>query len=187
MKKNKQNNYWIITGEVNQGKTTFTKNLVKQLVFNNVNCNGIITDGVFDYEEKNNYYVSSIDSNNRKKLCSTNVNSSWIKYRRFYFNPHAIEFGNSLLHRIAEDSQTSKIQVAIVDEIGHLEINNDGWYNGIVSLVKSNVRNQIWVVRKSLVESVCNKFQIEPKQIIDVGEESSNLFIDTILNSISGI
>lgn len=184
MSKNRLNNFWIITGEVNQGKTTFIKKLVKHLFINNIDCHGIITIAKFNCGKKNNYFVSTLDGSWSKKLCSTNAESNWIKHKRFYFNPSAIQFGNSLLNNIATDPEKYYSKVIIVDEVGQFELNNNGWYNGLNLLVKSRIKNQVWVVRKSLVESVCEKFNISQVQIIDVGEESANELIGKLLHSI---
>ncbi len=67
-----------------------------------------------------------------------------IKSGRYYFNPAGLAEGNEL---IALNNLKEK-QLVVIDEVGPMEMNDQGWAESIARLCQSGQLPQLWVVRK---------------------------------------
>ena len=60
----------------------------------------------------------------------------------------------------------------VIDEIGPLELNGQGWSNAIEKISRCNTAPQPWIVRKSLVQKISRKWNIGNAYIFDIAESS---------------
>jgi len=155
----------IITGDRQEGKTTFVKWLVKSL--NNRNPNGFFTEVEKKGEERLGYYLKSIVGNERRLLCSIKPETGNLQYGKFFFDEATFEMGRNLLIKaINQDTQ-----LIVVDEVGPLELGGDGWATAIEEVVTRTEIPMIWTVRRSLSEKVARRWNVGKVGILDLKEE----------------
>ena len=154
----------IITGEIHQGKTTFTQKVVSALLEDGIKIAGFFALGTDRNGERTGFNLVSIESSEAVELCSEKEDINKVKFGKYYFNPEAICFGNGILN----DENVSGKQLIVIDEIGPLELVGKGWSDTIERLTRKYSIPQLWVVRKSLVEKVSRRWSIGNAYIFDI-------------------
>jgi len=158
----------IITGDIHQGKTTFTRKLISNLKKNNINIGGFIAPASFTGTKHSGFKLFDIATSEEYELCSDTKKKGWLNYGRYYFNPDSIKKGNEiLLHRNIDGKQ-----LIIIDEIGPLEINDQGWSSSIENLCRESLIPQLWVVRRGIIDSVIRKWNTGDINIIDISQDT---------------
>jgi nucleoside-triphosphatase THEP1 len=93
---------------------------------------------------------------------------TWLRYGSYFFNPVGIQKGKEILNK----ANLEGIQLIVIDEIGPLEINDNGWSGSIDNLCQNTQTPQLWVVRKSLTDKIIKKWNIGNVYIFDISEDS---------------
>ncbi|MGC9344136.1 MAG: nucleoside-triphosphatase, partial [Bacteroidales bacterium] len=116
---------FIVTGEINHGKTRYLRELYELLIEKNIKTGGFTSNGIINKEGLKDFEICNLSDNKSMHLASRNQYPGYIKMNEsFYFNPAAIEFGNNIL----EDTLKNNSSVVIIDEIGPIELNGRVWY-----------------------------------------------------------
>jgi iron complex transport system ATP-binding protein len=174
----------IITGEIHQGKTTFAQKIVADLHEQKIRIAGFFSIGLDENGMRTGFNLIDIESSKQIELCSDKKNEKRLKLGRYFFNPDAISFGNKIL----ESNNIVDKQLIVIDEVGHLELNGQGWSNAIENIIRSNTVPQLWIVRKSLVQKSTRRWNISNAYIFDITESSiqevENKLTEIISNSI---
>ncbi len=63
--------------------------------------------------------------------------------------------------------------VIMVDEVGKLELNGDGWSKFLHPLLSIKSVVHIWIVREKLVEDVCKKWDLAQTEIVHVNNSNA--------------
>ena len=158
---------FILSGEVNSGKTTAAKKVVQLLRNEGMHPEGFFSAGDTDGPGRRAYYLEDVRSGERKLLCSLDPISNSFRAGRFYFSGTGINRGRSLLDR----SVHSKADFVVIDEIGPLEIRDGGWAPAIGNLLARSRIPHIWVVRKRLTDLVLRKWNTGDAFIFDLPED----------------
>jgi len=158
----------IITGEIHQGKTTFTQKIVSDLLNQKIRIAGFLSLGVNKDGIRTGFDLAEIGSPGKIELCSDNEKYNRFKLGRFYFNQEALAFGNAIL----SPGNLSDKHLIVVDEIGPLEIKGLGWSEAIDKSTTSFLIPQLWVVRKSLVQKISRRWSIGNAYIYDISNSS---------------
>jgi nucleoside-triphosphatase THEP1 len=156
---------FIISGDVHEGKTTFAKELIAELNSRGHSVSGFLAPGTFADGERNHFDLYDISTDEKIRLSDVNPDDGWIQFRKYGFNPLAIEKGNEILQR-AENRDN----IVIVDEVGPFEITGKGWSEGLLSLLRNDVIS-IWVVRKRLLKQVMAKWSGRTFYVFDIAED----------------
>ena len=174
----------IITGEIHQGKTTFAQKIVADLLEQKIRIAGFLSIGINENGIRTGFNLVDIGSSRQIELCSDKKNEKRLKFGRYYFNSDAISLGNEILN----SNNLSDKQLIVIDEVGHLELNGQGWSNAIENITRSNTVPQLWIVRKSLVQKCSRRWNIGNAYIFDITESSiqevENKLTEIISNSI---
>ena len=158
----------IITGEIHQGKTTFAQKIVADLLKQKIRIAGFFSVGINENGIRTGFNLVDIGSSRRVELCSDKKNEKRLKFGRYYFNSGALTLGNEILNL---DNLSDK-QLIVIDEVGHLELNGQGWSNAIENITRSNTVPQLWIVRKSLVQKCSRRWNIGNAYVFDITESS---------------
>lgn len=177
LKTNKHKIY-IVTGDVQQGKTTFLKKVVELLCARQMKVGGFLAEGYFKHNERSGFDLVHIPTKQHVPFCTTNPTTEWVKNRRFYFNPEVVQVGGSWLENDLLDTPN----FMVIDELGHFEIAKQGWFNSVLLLQQSFSGTQIYVVRRSLVEPMADLFQWQNFKIIDIEEINLQLFVSELVD-----
>jgi nucleoside-triphosphatase THEP1 len=172
-----------ITGDVHQGKTTFAQKIVADLHAQNIRIAGFFSVGINENGIRTGFNLVDIVSSRQIELCSDKKNEKRLKFGRYYFNSDAISLGNEIL----DIDNLSDKQLIVIDEVGHLELNGQGWSNAIENITRNSTVPQLWIVRKSLVQKCSRRWNIGNAYIFDITESSTqeveNKFTEIISNS----
>jgi nucleoside-triphosphatase THEP1 len=131
----------IITGAIGIGKTTVCEKVVKIARSSGYSCGGILTHKA----AHNSLIALDIQTGERAILASTDNTFGGPRTPRYSFNPEAIKFGIRAINK-AIDSD-----VLIIDELGHLELNGEGFAKSLEFIKTGRVKNSILVIRKELL------------------------------------
>lgn len=159
----------IITGDIQEGKTTFTQKIVKDLLGKKVGIAGFLSIGIIENGHRCGFSLFDIESLKEFELCTNKKDESRIKFGRFYFNKETLLRGEEIL----SPENLSNKQLIVIDEIGPLELSDKGWNSAIENLVHTTEIPQLWVVRKSILKKVVRKWNIGNAYIFDI--EKSNI------------
>lgn len=168
----------ILSGEIQQGKSTMLKALISELKNKDISIGGFISEVVIRNGERQAYRIVSTDNKRSATLCGISPETGDLKYGRFYFNHESFELGNSLIYETLERGD----DLLVIDEIGPLEIGGEGWDNAIRKVCQKSDISMLWVVRRSLAEKAARKWSVGDVRIIDIKEENAyQLIIQSLI------
>ncbi len=156
---------YIITGAIGEGKTTQVRKLVEELKAGNVSVKGIYSPRIMADDQTAGYDVVDIDSGLRVPFLRVDSESESKKIGRYSINPAAIEAGLKSL----SVALNSNPDVIVADEIGKMELGNEGWFAKLDGLLKGS-SILVFAVRDSFVEEIINKFEIKDYSVMPVSE-----------------
>ena len=145
----------IISGTIQQGKTTFVQKVVNRLKRSNINVDGFMSEVVYEGDQRQGYELRRISNEQRTPLCNIKEHKDWTRQGKFYFNPEAVKFGNTILKNTLLDTD-----LLVIDEIGPLEIKDKGWSKSINEICKNSTVPMLWVVRESLVNKISRHWPV---------------------------
>ena len=158
----------IITGDIHQGKTTFTQRIITDLLEQKIRIAGFLSIGINENGIRTGFNLTDIESSKQIELCSEKKDEKRLKLGKYYFNPDAISFGNKIL----ESNNVADKQLIVIDEVGHLELNGQGWSKAIEKITTSFSIPQLWIVRKTLLQKISSRWYIGNVYIFDIAESS---------------
>jgi nucleoside-triphosphatase THEP1 len=173
----------IITGEIHQGKTTFARRIITELLEQKIRISGFLSLGKDANDIRNGFNLLDIESQKETPLCSTVKDDTKTKLGQYYFNREAILRGNQILNI----ENLSGKQLIVIDEIGPLEIKGQGWSNSIDNLIASASTPHLWVVRKSVVGKIIRKWNIGNAYVFDITESSFKEVEDKVKEILSRV
>ncbi len=172
----------ILTGDIQQGKTTLLKNIIDELQSKDIQLGGFYTEVIRKDQERSGYSLVPIKSVDSVLLCSTARGTGNKKYGKFYFNEKAVEIGkNTLLKAIKDD-----VPLIVIDEIGPLEMSGEGWADAIDAICQGSGIPMIWTVRKSLAGKAARKWKVGEIRIVDIGEPQADQHIQNSIRELLG-
>jgi nucleoside-triphosphatase THEP1/MFS family permease len=145
----------IISGNIQEGKTTFVEKVINRLQRKNVKAAGFLSKVIYENGERSGYTLIDLQSKTSAELCSIKEDKSRERYGKFYFNAEGQELGIRILQNIPDDAD-----YIVIDEIGPLELGGKGWAKAIEQLTRRESRPMIWVVREQLVEKIARKWTV---------------------------
>ncbi|HHU98845.1 MAG TPA: DUF2478 domain-containing protein [Bacteroidales bacterium] len=165
VKKELSRHIFIITGAIGEGKTTQVRKLVEQLKTGNVSVMGIYSPRIMVDGQTAGYDVVDVDSGLRVPFLRVDSKSESKKIGRYSINPAAIEAGLKSLSAALD----SNPDVIVADEIGKMELGNEGWFEKIDGMLKGS-SILVFAVRDSFVEEIVNKFEMKDYSVMPVSE-----------------
>jgi nucleoside-triphosphatase THEP1 len=153
---------YIITGDQGAGKTTFLNRTLELLEENGVPAAGIMARGIDHDGGREGFYLVDLESGRTMVLCTTSGPPEWPVTGKYHFDPGTITEGEKIL------SSIPKTHIAVVDEVGPLEMQGGGWDRGLKNLVDRHPAPMIWIVRRSIIRQVIRKYALVNVLIVDI-------------------
>jgi len=160
----------IITGEIGEGKTTFTRKVVENLREDGFRIGGFFAIGMDENGKRAGFNLLDITTGIPVELCSIIRHENRLKTGQYFFNPEGLDKGNELLKMEKLEGK----QLVVIDEVGPLEMNDRGWASSIATLCRVSSVPQLWIVRKSLAETVARKWNVGNVWIFDVKSDTDD-------------
>jgi len=147
---------FIITGGIGQGKTTQIQKIVDSLTKQNIPVRGIFAPRIMENGETIGYNIVDIGTNEQEPFLRNNIDGDLPKIGKYSIFPKGLEKGINALAKSATDNSI----LVIIDEIGKLELNNQGWSANVTELVNSQAV-LLLAVRDSFAEQVIQKWNLK--------------------------
>lgn len=158
---------FIVSGEINSGKTSFLTFLVSWLQKRAWTVGGFLAPGEMEQGEKMAYRLRVLPEGEERELCRVQEKKKLISTGRYTFNPETIRWGEKMIH----PSRCATFDVIVVDEVGPLELKGEGWAGVLGKLILLKDSIQIWSVRSSVLERVQAVWTISPEDIFVPGKD----------------
>jgi nucleoside-triphosphatase THEP1 len=157
---------FILTGEQGGGKTTCLQGLLVNFRERNMAVGGIISPRIIENNETTAYDIIDVATHEREsflRLADIDAQATIGKYRMI---TQGWEFGCKSLN----SANNLNNKIVLIDEVGKLELNNLGWAQSIQELLHTSGNHLLLVVRKPFVESVIQKWNLNPCFVYDISE-----------------
>ena len=169
---------FVISGGVGEGKTTCAKNIIQSLQTRGLRCKGFLSVGTEANNVRSGFILVDINTSESIILCKTTYQEGWSQTGRYFFNPEALEFGNKIL----DPKNLQETDLVVIDEIGPMELNNQGWAESIRALCQSLPTPQLWMVRENLVKQVIRKWCMGDIRIFHLNQDSAERIEQSIID-----
>ncbi len=165
-KNNFHQKVFILTGAKGEGKTTKLKKILEVLKQNNISVNGIYSPKIIENENKIGYDIFDISSGKREPFLRQHCNESYDKIGKFYIYPQGLQLGKTALKL----SNHTNNQIIIIDEVGNLELDNNGWADCLKNLTENPVNHLLLIVRDSFIDKILQKWNFKEKYIYNISD-----------------
>lgn len=157
-----------MTGTIHNGKTSALLNLTSKFQA----VDGILCPDIDDFR-----YVKFLSDGKLKKMQLSEVNENSISIGKYIFDSRVMKEVSDYLSNLKDLND----HLIIIDEIGKLELRNEGFEPGITHIVenyKKSVKTSklLLVVRDYLVDEVITKYQLDDVCILNIDD------LDSLLN-----
>ncbi len=154
------NNIHIFRGKIHSGKST----RLQQWTDKTDNCLGVITLSISDKK-----YIMDIGNGEKRMLQIENETHAkdFVKVGNFIFLNDTFDWAKQILLR----AHKKKPRWLIIDEIGHLELNGQGFEPVVSQLLPVLDSNLLFVVRERLTKRVINHFNLKDFGKIIISEK----------------
>lgn len=155
---------FIITGRVGAGKTSYIKELTEDFNSKEIKICGIYANRVMNNEQTVGYDLIDIATGTAEVFLRINNNCAANKIGKYEIFSKALALGIRRLNSL----KNSDVNTIVIDEIGKLELNGQGWASVFNDLIKNTDKQLIITVRDSFVNKVIDKWNIQNYEIINV-------------------
>jgi nucleoside-triphosphatase THEP1 len=157
----------LITGERDVGKTILCSKIAEKFKNLGYSVAGIISPGI--YHDNDKIGITALDIKSGRKVRLADFSPGWDKEkpsRIWKMNPAAIPWGNHVL------SKSVPCEILIIDEIGYLELeNNGGWKKSFEILEGKLFKMAFIVIRRELVEIALSNWENAQVIILESTED----------------
>ncbi len=169
-------NIYLITGKVQEGKTTFLSELVEQLKKEELRITGFLSRGFFANGERTGFTLENLNTGEQVPMATVEEREGWLKFRRFYFNPMAFKLGEKWV----SSGLSQRPDLVVIDEVGPLELEEKGWWN-VLKVLEGRVDvMQLWIVRDQSIPAVKKKWNIYEENIFLIKSTDPSKLSETL-------
>ncbi len=161
---------FVLTGPVQGGKTTLVSEKITQLKNRGVKVMGFLCPGSFSTGLRSAFKLVDIETGQQVPMGDENEHKGWVKFRRFFFNPEAFVQGELWIKRCLKRDP----ELLVIDEVGPMELQGDGWSNTLDTLAKTSSITQLWIVRQEILTEVIQRWEI-PEDHVFTAETFENI------------
>ncbi len=158
---------FILTGSIGQGKTTFIQKIVENFQSKGIVVGGIYSPRVMQGETTIGYDIIDINTNEREVFLRQNTAEKNMQIGRFNINLQGLQKGVKAI----KNSSNTNTRIVVIDEVGRLELENNGWAKNIEELICNSQNHVLLVIRDHFVEKVIEKWEIKNYQVFDISEK----------------
>jgi nucleoside-triphosphatase THEP1 len=171
---------FIVSGYLGQGKTICVQKIIDIFKEKNITVGGIYSPKVIENNRTIGYDIIDIGSNKRELFLRLTKHEDLNKIGKYSIFPEGLLLGSDAL----KVSNNLKNRIIVVDEIGYLELDNQGWASNIQDLVQASNNHLLLVVRDSLVEKVIQKWNFKPCFVSYISENNCYTISEMIIEQI---
>ncbi len=159
----------IITGKIHSGKSSLAMKLATHTEQENLKISGIIAKGLWKNDIRHGFDLIDLSTGKKVPLARQQKSSSENQVTRFEFFESGLKFGSKALAK----EKCVNAKIIFVDEVGKLELAQDGWAPMLFPLLSIKTAVHIWVVRENFIEAVCKTWKLKNPDIINCNEKNA--------------
>ncbi|MDD2564446.1 MAG: nucleoside-triphosphatase, partial [Salinivirgaceae bacterium] len=171
---------FIISGNINEGKTTFVKALIERFKKSETPIFGLYSEKQICNNSLEGYDIVSIPENVTAPFLRIKQTSESLNYGRFSIINDGLEYGREILRKAG----TGSANIIIVDEIGKMEIENIGWAKEMENLINEQDKHLILTIRAKFVDAIIEKWKITNHTIFELHNTEPQTVFQYIQNQI---
>jgi nucleoside-triphosphatase len=171
---------FIITGEQGQCKTTFLHLVLGLTVGTNVRVRGVISPGYVRDGRRSGFALIDLATGEVEELSSIDPDPRCEIHGRFYFRPEGLAFGR----RALAPPDPRETDLVVIDEVGRFELQGEVWAEQIDRLLAHPHPPMIWTVRRRLLHTVVERWNIQNPVVVDVGTASVMATAEAVMDAI---
>jgi nucleoside-triphosphatase THEP1 len=172
---------FIVTGNVSEGKTTLLADLSIKLQKKGITVGGFYSPRVMDGDKTTGYDIVDANTGESREFLREAAEKEKADIGKYRVNKQTLLQGHELLSPV----QISDKKVVIIDEVGRLELDGEGWRDSLESLLKLPGIILVFSVRRDFLEPVKKELGIANAEIFDVSKSKSQDLSDIIINKIN--
>jgi len=165
IKSNLSGKVFIITGSVGEGKTTQLQKIVETLNNQNISIGGILSPRITENGNTTGYDILDISTNERVAFLRKTGDKNSPQIGSYSILSEGLKKG----HDVLKNSQNN-YQVVVIDEVGRLELNNEGWAENIRDLLSNSKSHLILSMRDRFIEEAVDKWSLQDYTVLDVSD-----------------
>jgi nucleoside-triphosphatase THEP1 len=171
---------FIITGTIRGGKTTFAKKIIDFLRSTKITVGGLLSERLTVDSVTTGYDIVNIETGEKEAFLRTETSSGEGKIGRFTICDKGLKEGRQVLSDILHRENI----FVVIDEVGLLEIQNNGWADCITDLLEKSSNHLLITIRDIYVDEVKNKFNLTGAIIFDISNGDYKPAVRVILDHI---
>jgi nucleoside-triphosphatase THEP1 len=171
---------FIITGTIRGGKTTFAKKIIDFLRSTKITVGGLLSERLTVDSVTTGYDIVNIETGEKEAFLRTEADSGDRKIGRFMICEKGLKEGRQVLSDILHRENI----FVVIDEVGLLEIQNNGWADCITDLLEKSSNHLLITIRDIYVDEVKNKFNLTGAIIFDISNGDYKPAVRVILDHI---
>jgi nucleoside-triphosphatase THEP1 len=160
-------NIYIVTGNIEAGKTSTILEIVSKLKMENIKVEGIVTTRILENEITAGYDVLNISTREKVRFLRTFGDDIQQRIGKYFIYDEGLKLGENSLNN-------SNTKLFVIDEIGKLELEEKGWHKLLLQVISHSKSNLLLSVRLEVINEVLEKYNISPKYIFNVSEQKGD-------------
>ena len=181
-RKKSARNIFVISGMVGSGKTALVQKLIEGLKQSNISIGGIYCPRILDDDTTFGYDVVDIQTNEQTGFLRKSEDKNLTKIGRYSILPEGLEAGRCALDVLNNKNN----QLIVIDEVGNLELENQGWASRIDELLKVHTIHLLFTVRDTYAERVIRKWNLDSYNLFKISETDDTKLCNFIIERIAG-
>jgi iron complex transport system ATP-binding protein len=137
---------YILTGPVHSGKTTLLKNTIPLLLQKDFRIDGYLSESVWKNNECQGYKLVDLKEHQAHPFITKKGKEGWQKAGPYYFVPESLSKAKEIIRRAISS------ELAVIDEVGPLELAGRGVWPALAKTVFSAQPDFFLVIRDSVLE-----------------------------------
>jgi iron complex transport system ATP-binding protein len=155
--------------------------MLKSFEQNNISVGGIYSPRVKENDITIGYDIVDINNNKTEIFLREKGNKNLEKIGKFHIFNEGLATGKNALNL----NNIMNNKIIIIDEVGKLELENNGWAYAINDLFHHAKHHIILVVRNQFVKDVIDKWHIEEYTLYDIANHNSMEINNDIIKQIT--
>lgn len=171
---------FIITGAIGQGKTAMVQKVIDVFKEKGIAMGGIYSPRIMENNITIGYNIIDIANCDNTEFLRLNANESIMEIGRFKILSQGLQKGSDII----KSANSVSNRIVVIDEVGNLECENQGWFSSIQDLIEKPNTHLLLVVRDSLAEKLIQKWNFKQPFVFNISQynhlEISNLILEQL-------